>query len=72
MGIFCPLPMGPMERSASFCALFHTVPACLSVCFMGIETVFLAWFPWDAKAPLLMGARAWAGSSLGSKVLVQQ
>lgn len=39
---------------------------------MGIKTVFLAWCPWDSKAPLFMGAYAWARSYCSSKVLVQQ
>lgn len=52
--------------------LCHTAPTCLSVGFTGIKIVFLAWFSWDGKAPFLKGACAWAGSSLGSKVLVQQ
>lgn len=38
----------------------------------GDRPAFLAWFPWEAKALFLMGLYAWAGRSLGSKVLLQQ
>lgn len=39
---------------------------------MGIQAAFLAWLPWEAKAPFLIGPCAWAGRCLGSKVLLQQ
>lgn len=44
MDIFCLPPVGPTERSTSFCALPCTAPACLSVGFMGIKTVFFCLF----------------------------
>lgn len=67
MDIFCLPPVGPTERSTSFCALPCTAPACLSVGFMGIKTVFFACFPWDAKAPAPHG-----GMCLGRELFGQQ
>jgi len=55
-GHLLPAAEGPVEKSASFCDLHCTAPACLSVAFMGGKNLFLAHSPRDAKALLLTGS----------------